>query len=121
MKLTTTSDLNGESQNEVIKYTKITTNFRKIFNEEIEKNNTEFDIKISVTLRFFSRKSTIKTFRRLDKKNKELILDFVFHCEDYSDLFFVEVTFKISHEIYNYIEQSLIKYKFENIKIEKIS
>jgi len=119
MNLYTTSDLHGDNQNEIIKYTKLTNAFEKIFNDELEKNYTECDIKISVVLRFFSKKSTIKTFRRFNKNENTLLLDYVFHCEEYSDLYFVEATYKLSHEIFNYIEQSIIKYKFEKLNIEK--
>lgn len=119
MKLDTTSDLHGNNQNEIIKYIKLTNAFRNLFNEELEKKYSECDIKISVVLRFFSKQSTIKTFRRFDKNENELLLDFVFYCEEYSDLFFVEATHKLSHEIFNYIEQSIIKYKFEKLNIEK--
>ncbi len=60
-----------------------------------------------------------KTFRRYDK-DKELTLDITVSYEEYKKMYKTEIRHNLGHTFYNYLEDSLKKYKFKEINTKEL-
>ncbi|EWH11472.1 hypothetical protein KLA_15785 [Cellulophaga geojensis KL-A] len=60
-----------------------------------------------------------KTFRRYDK-DKELTLDLTVSYEEYKKMYKTEIRHDLGHTFYNYLEDSLKKYKFKEINTKEL-
>ena len=60
-----------------------------------------------------------KTFRRYDK-DKELTLDLTVSYEEYKKMYKTEIRHDLGHTFYNYLEDSLKKYKFKEINSKEL-
>ncbi|WP_158978780.1 hypothetical protein [Cellulophaga sp. L1A9] len=60
-----------------------------------------------------------KTFRRYDK-DKELTLDITVSYEEYKKMYKTEIRHALGHTFYNYLEESLKKYKFKEINTKEL-
>ncbi|MDO6519017.1 hypothetical protein [Zobellia uliginosa] len=60
-----------------------------------------------------------KTFRRYDK-DKELTLDLTVSYEEYKKMYKTEIRHDLGHTFYNYLEESLKKYKFKELNNKEL-
>lgn len=60
-----------------------------------------------------------KTFRRYDK-DKELTLDITVSYEKYQKMYKTEIRHDLGHTFYNYLEDSLKKYKFKKVNSKEL-
>lgn len=61
-----------------------------------------------------------KTFRRFDKEDAFLTLDITVSYEKYKKMYKTEIRHDLGHTFYNYLEESLKKYKFKEINTKEL-
>jgi hypothetical protein len=112
MKLASTSDTSARS-----KVYEIADEIDIVF-EQLEKKFKGVKLNIIVAFRCLPDKIGRKTFRRFDKKENALILDITVSEDKYSKLTKAEQRYHLSHTFFDYLKDSLIKYKFPGLDIE---
>ncbi|WFO15815.1 hypothetical protein M601_019130 [Cellulophaga baltica 4] len=61
-----------------------------------------------------------KTFRRFDKDDTYLTLDIATSYEKYKKMYKTEIRHDLGYTFYNYLEESLKKYKFKEINTKEL-
>ncbi|ADV50980.1 hypothetical protein I2486_18350 [Cellulophaga sp. E16_2] len=61
-----------------------------------------------------------KTFRRFDKDDAYLTLDIATSYEKYKKMYKTEIRHDLGYTFYNYLEESLKKYKFKEINTKEL-
>ncbi|CAA0177765.1 conserved hypothetical protein [Tenacibaculum maritimum] len=75
---------------------------------------------IGIAFRCLPNEIERKTFRRFDKKDAYLTLDITVSYEEYKKMYKTEIRHDLGHTFYNYLEDSLKKYKFKEVNSKEL-
>jgi hypothetical protein len=96
---------------------RIVSEIQPVFDNLGEKYK-EVNLEIFVVFRCLWDKLERKTFRRFDKKENVLYLDITFSQDKYINMTEEEQRYDLSHTFFNYLTESLGKYKFPGLPIQ---